>query len=217
MVVNIKIAHKSPTWLKYKDLVDKVIIEKKYIDGTGVIVDSLPYPNEVRDILEQYFNVYSDRNFRVILVEDYKDYKVFIQIPDGKSNYDFYVWRAIFENEKPIDIKVPTHDDLAIFFIDLKSKHEDLREYLINAIIKLIHQDYRWGVPKIISKYFNNLDDKLKNEVGKFLSTLKWIALQEDINYPPTEKKLGSKYTLALYALLEAGFTMNDIRRIIRF
>jgi len=114
-------------------------------------------------------------------------------------------------------VKVPTHDDLAVFFIELKSKHEDLEEYLINAVVKLIHHNYRWGVPRIVSKYFNNLNDELKGEVGKFLSTLKWIAIQEDINYPPRERKIGSKYTLAVYALLEAGFTMSEIRRIVRF
>jgi len=47
------------------------------------------------------------------------------------------------------------------------------------------------------------------------LATLKWIALQEDINYPP--KKMGSKYALAVYALLEVGFTMKEVRRVIKF
>ncbi|MEM2792201.1 MAG: hypothetical protein QW099_04070 [Candidatus Bathyarchaeia archaeon] len=49
-------------------------------------------------------------------------------------------------------MKVPTHDDLAVFFIELKSKHEDLEEYLINAVVKLIHHNYRWGVPRTVSK-----------------------------------------------------------------
>jgi len=197
--------------------VHKAISEKRYVDGTEAIVDPLPSPNEVRHALEQHFKVHSDRSFRVILVEDYGDYKVFIQIPDGKSEYDFYVWRAQFKDLKPVDVKVPTHDDLAAFYIQLKSKSEILKEHLINAVIKLIHSDYRWGVPKITSKYFTDLDEELKREVKKFLSTLKWIALQEDANYPPAERKMGSKYTLAVYALLEVGFTMSEFRRVIRF
>ncbi len=106
------------------------IVERKYIDGTGLIVDPLPHPDDVRTTLERHFKVHRDRSFRVILVEDYADYRVFIQIPDGKSEYDFYVWRAIFERGTPVDIKVPSHDDLAAFFTKLKSKHERLEEYL---------------------------------------------------------------------------------------
>jgi len=208
---------REPGWLKHIDPVRKAISEKRYLDGTKVIVDPLPSPNDVRDILERHFKVQSDRSFRVILVEDYGDYKVFIQIPDGKSEYDFYVWRALFENGKPVDVKVPTHDDLATFYTQLKSKSEDLEEYLINAVIKLIHPSYRWGIPRITSRYFSNLDEELNRDVEKFLATLKWIALQEDANYPPRKRKMGSKYTLAVYALLEAGFTMSDIRRVIRF
>jgi len=31
------------------------------------------------------------------------------------------------------------------------------------------------------------------------------------------EKKMGSKYALAVYALLEVGFTMKEVRRVIKF
>ena len=55
-----------------------------------------------------------------------------------------------------------------------------------------------------------------KLEVMKFLSTLKWIALEEDTNYPPP-KYLGSKYALAVYALSEVGFSMSEIRKTIKF
>jgi len=206
---------REPSWYKYKALVNNAISNKHYINGVGVIVDPLPHPNDVRSIMERHFKVHSDRSFRVILVEDYGDYKVFIQVPDGKSEYDFYVWRAILKDGE-IDIKVPTHDDLAAFYIQLKSKSKDIEEYLINAVIKLIHIDYRWGVPRIIAHYFSDLNGGLRREVEKFLATLKWIALQEDANYPPKEGKIGSKYTLAVYALLEAGFTMSEIRCVIK-
>jgi hypothetical protein len=206
-----------PSWYKYKAPVHNAISNKHYINGSGFIIDPLPHPNDVRSVMEQHFKVHSNRNFRVILVEDYGDYKVFIQVPDGKSEYDFYVWRAIFKNGELSDVKVPTHDDLAAFYTQLKSKSKDVEEHLINAVVKLIRIDHRWGVPRIIAYYFNNLDEGLKRDVEKFLATLKWIALQEDANYPPKEGKMGSKYTLAVYALLEAGFTMSEIRRVIKF
>jgi hypothetical protein len=216
MVVGLKMP-KKPSWYEHKERAHAAIRNKlHYINKVGVIVDPLPHPNDVRSIMEQHFKVHSDRSFRVILVEDYGDYKVFIQVPDGKSDYDFYVWRAIFKDGE-LDVKVPTHDDLAAFYNQLRSKNKDVEEHLINAVIKLIRIDYRWGVPRTIAYYFSNLDESLRREIEKFLATLKWIVLQEDVNYPPKERKIGSKYTLAVYALLEAGFTMSEIRRVIKF
>jgi hydrogenase maturation factor len=60
------------------------------------------------------------------------------------------------------------------------------------------------------------LDTILQDELRKFLATLKWVGLQEDVNYPPPDY-LGSKMTLAVYVLLEAGFDISEIRKIIRF
>jgi len=85
---------------------------------------------------------------------------------------------------------------------------------MINAVLRLIRD--RESVPNILERYFPNLEKRLKLDVAKFLSTLKWVALEEDVNYPPP-KYLGSKCTVAVYALLEAGFTMSDIRRIVKF
>ncbi|MCS7130727.1 MAG: hypothetical protein NZ872_04840 [Archaeoglobaceae archaeon] len=64
-------------------------------------------------------------------------------------------------------------------------------------------------------KKFEAFEEDLKREVFIFLSTLKWIALQEDVNYPPPY--LGSKYTLAVYILLDRGFEMRDVRRMLKF
>jgi hypothetical protein len=210
---------KEPAWRNYESAVINAISKGSYENGVGIIVDPLPHPNDVRHVMEEKFKVYSNRKLRVILVEDFGDYKVFIQIiPNGKSKYDFYVWRASFKNGKLEDLKVPTHDELGKRYNELKKiKNKEIEEYLINAVIKLIHANYRWGIPKIISRYFSNLEEGLKREVEKFLATLKWIALQEDANYPPKEKKMGSKYTLAVYVLLEAGFSMSEIRRVIKF
>jgi len=100
-------------------------------------------------------------------------------------------------------------------YVDLKKKDRKIDEYLINATFKLLRD--RWSVNQIINNYFNDLSITLKEEIRKFLVTLKWIGLQEDANYPPP-KYLGSKMTLAVYALLEAGFDpKKDIRKILRF
>ncbi len=77
---------------------------------------------------------------------------------------------------------------------------------------------YRKNYLEVKREYLNNscLDENITSEITKFLATLKWIALQEDINYPPP-RYMGSKYTLAAYALLEMRFSPSEIRRIIRF
>jgi hypothetical protein len=126
---------------------------------------------------------------------------VLIAIPDGKTECDFRVWR--YSPNLIPQAKIPTHDDLGKMFVELKRKHSTIDEYLIN-------------IDSIINYYFNALSDDLKIEIRKFLATLKWIDLQEDTNYPPPDY-LGSKMTLAVYALLEAGFSLPDLRRVIRF
>ncbi|MEM4444990.1 MAG: hypothetical protein QXJ21_06575 [Thermofilum sp.] len=150
----------------------------------------------------------------MILVEDFSDYKVFIQTPDGKSLCDFYVWYAKFDSGRLIEVKVPTHDDLARWYNQLKSLAYELDEYLINAVFRVIRD--REAVEVVVDRYFRELSEENRLNVMKFLSTLKWIALEEDTNYPPPNR-MGSKYTLAVYALLEAGFAMNEIRRVIKF
>ena len=121
-------------------------------------------------------------NSKKFIVKNFGDYKVLIQIPDGKSECDFYVWYAKFVNEKVIEYKVPSHDDLAKWYSKLKESSKEIDEYLINAVIRLIRD--RLSVEEIVEKYFANLDKNIKLEISKFLSTLKWISLQEDTNYP---------------------------------
>lgn len=202
--------------------------EEKYLDKITVALKEgnikrdfafaedkyLPPPEKVREIFEKEFNVASDRTFRIILVEDFKDYIVFLQIPNGKSKYDFNVWYAKYKKNELEEISIPTHDYLGNWYRELKEKSEIIEEYLINAILRSIRD--REPVLEVVNKFFRSLKDPLKIEIRKFLCTLKWIALQEDINYPPP-KYMGSKYTLAVYALLEAGFELKDLRRIIRF
>lgn len=67
----------------------------------------------------------------------------------------------------------------------------------------------------IIEKYFSDLQEDLINYVKRFLLTLKCMAIQEDANYPPP--KLGSVYSLSVYALLEIMGGLAAIRKIIRF
>jgi len=183
----------------------------RHINAVG-LVDQLPQPERVGDVLDLKLGICRDRSRRAILVEKVDEYKVLITIPNGKSNCDFRVWRYS-PSSTPL-VKIPTHDDLGRMFIELKKKHKLVDEYLINATIRLLRD--RWGADSIIRYYFDVLSDDLKVEVKKFLITLKWVGLQEDVNYPPP-KYLGSKMALAVYALLEAGFDLPDIRKIIRF
>jgi len=204
----------KPRWEKYREIVGELLNSKNFIDGSKSSPRKLPSASNTRNELEDVFNICSDREFRLIVVEDFGDYKVFIQIPDGKSECDFYVWYAKFVNEKVTEYKVPSHDDLAKWYSELREFSKEVDEYLIKALIGLIRD--RMSVEEIIDKYFVSLDENIKLEISKFLSTLKWIALQEDTNYPPP-KRMGSKYTLAVYVLLEAGFNMSEIRRVIKF
>jgi len=189
----------------------EVISKELYVDAINTI-DSLPQPGEVRDVLDSKLGICRNRSRRVILVERINEYKVLITIPNGKSECDFRVWRYS-PGSTPL-LKIPTHDDLGKMFIELKKKHKLIDEFLINATIRLLRD--RWGVNSIIQHYFDAVSDDLKVEVRKFLTTLKWIGLQEDVNYPPP-KYLGSKMALAVYALLEVGFSLSDIRKIVRF
>jgi hypothetical protein len=194
--------------------VGEAIRKGEFIKNLEMSQQKLPPPSSVKMLLEDKFKICSDRRFRIILVEDFDEYKVFIQIPDGKSECDFYVWYAKFSNNVLIEWNIPTHDYLGKWYNELKDSSEDLEEYMINAVLRLIRD--RESVFNIVERYFLSLQKRLKLEVAKFLSTLKWVALEEDVNYPPP-KYLGSKCTLAVYALLEAGFTMSDIRRIVKF
>ena len=149
----------------------------------------------------------------MIKVEDLGGYKVFIQIPGEKTEYDFFVWRALFKNNNLIDLKIPSHDDLGRMYLNLKRKHGILNEYLINATLRFIRD--RWPLNKVLERYFSSLPEELVNDVKKFLLTLKWIAIQEDANYPPPN--LGSVYSLSVYAILEITGDLSAIRKIIRF
>lgn len=189
----------------------KVIEKKQYVNAIGV-ADPPPSPRQVRVELDRRLRICSDRSPRVVLVEYIDEYMVFITIPNGKSECDFRVWRYS-PNLSP-RVKIPTHDDLGKMFIELKEMHDLINEYLVNVVIKLLRD--RWSIERIVQYYFNNLSNSLKDEVKKFLSTLKWIGLQEDVNYPPP-RYLGSRMTLAIYVLLEAGFNLSEIRRVVRF
>lgn len=203
--------------IDYTPEVKEVLESKTYINGVFLSksLQKLPDSPNVREELEKLFRICSDRNFRLILVEDFGDYKVFIQLPAGKSECDFYVWYVKFDdNENLIECRIPTHDYLADWYTRLKAQSEVIDEYLVNSIIRLIRD--RMCVEDVLERYFNTLPEGLKRDINKFLSTLKWIALQEDVNYPPP-RYLGSKFTLAVYALLEAGFALNEIRKVVKF
>lgn len=203
---------KRKTSDELKSKVQEIIESGSVILATNII-DELPPREKVRDVLSKPPFEIINREFRVILVEDLGDYKVYIQIPGKKDEYDFFVWRGIFKEDRLIDLKIPTHDDLGKMFLNLKQRSPILDEYLINATIRFIRD--RMSIEKIIKRYFSKCSDSIILELKKFLATLKWIALQEDVNYPPPN--LGSLYTLSVYALLEIFGDLKVIRKVIRW
>ncbi len=200
------------TMEKYIEQVRDRIIKGEVIDATGIF-DPIPPREGIRNELAKPPINILDRTFRVIKVEDLGNYKVFIQIPGEKTEYDFFVWRALFENNNLIDLKIPSHDDLGKMYLDLKKRHEKLDEYLINATLRFIRD--RWPLNTVIRRYFFDLQKEFVDYVKRFLLTLKWIAIQEDANYPPPN--LGSVYSLSVYAILEITGDLTAIRKIIRF
>jgi len=196
-----------------EEFVRNNIIAGNIINAIGIL-DPIPPRDDIRKALsKQPINI-MNRNPRIIIVEDLGNYKIYIQIPGDKSEYDFFVWRAIFdENGNIRDLKIPTHDDLGRLYLDLKKMSSILDEYLINATLRFIRD--RWPLNRVLNSYFSKLSTDLINEVKKFLLTLKWIAIQEDANYPPP--KLGSLYALSVYAILEVVGDLSAIRRVIRF
>lgn len=200
---------------KYYSKIKQLIEEEKVIKDLSFSQNfDLPTADKVREDFEKVFNIKTNRSFRVIIVEDFNDYKVLIQIPDGKTEYDFNVWYARYDNKELVELKIPTHDYLGKWYKKLKGRSSIIEEFLINAVLRVVRD--RKSVASVIEKYFSDIENGLKTETEKFLCTLKWIALQEDINYPPP-KYMGSKYTTAVYALIEAGFELKDLRRIIKF
>jgi len=194
--------------------VRECVLKKNYVDGTKCIRDFLPPPQDTRSFLDKCFKTCSDRSFRVILVEDFGDYKVFIQTPGVKSECDFFVWRAVFKGKELVELKVPSHDDLGGMFSSLRKVSPTVESRLLDAVVGMLRD--RMGVAQLIEKYFKDETAEVKRKIGIFLATLKWIGLQEDANYPPP-RYLGSKFTLAVYALLEVGFSPSDLRRVLRF
>ena len=197
---------------KYIAEVSRRVTGNDFIDATGIF-DPIPSRERVREELKKPPINILDHSFRIIKVEDLDDYKIFIQIPGEKTEYDFFVWRAIYSDNTLVDLKIPSHDDLGKMYLNLKRMHRILEEYLINATLRFIRD--RWSLNKVLENYFSDLPTQLVNEVKKFLLTLKWIAIEEDANYPPPN--LGSLYALSVYAILEVTGDLQSIRFIIRF
>jgi hypothetical protein len=191
---------------KFGPKVTQFINDEKYEDGTHLSLGNLPLAEVVQSWLEKTFSIRTQRNFRVILVEDFGDYKVFIQVPNGKSSYDFNVWYANFQNGKLSKVSFPKHD----YMFEWYSKIKTIEQNLFDGIERVISK--REGPENVIRQFKN----EVRQELHKFLATLKWICLQEDANYPPPQN-MGSKYTLAAYVLLDYGFEPNEIRRLLRF
>ncbi len=201
---------------KRKMTIINLIRSGKYIDATiesRTLLDPLPPRDRIRDVLRKPpFEVIKRAPHRLLKVEDLGSYKVFIEIPGRKSEYDFYVWAVRFHNNV-INAEIPSHDSLGEMYLNLRNKHKVLKESLFRAVLAFIK--HRQQLQSVIDMYFKGLEDKLINEIKIFMLTLKWVALQEDVNYPPPQ--LGSLYSLVVYAVLEVIEDIRALRRVIRF
>lgn len=215
-------------------------IEKEYIEGTienksSTLSHIMPRAEEARIILHKEILLCGEldkRKFRAIIVEDLNDFKVVIQIPDKKKalkirreelrelkievkqeiTCDYNVWIIQIE-ENSLRVFLPTHDFMFNWYNELRRKLP--QGLMFNLIEELIRR--RKNYKEIINSYSKEGNFRnMQMEIERFLATLKWIILEEDVNYPPP-RYLGSKYTLAAYALLEMGFSTQEIRRLIRF
>ncbi len=206
------------------EMIKEMLLNGQYEEKLNLF-EALPSRDKVINELDKEFKILSDRNLRIYKVEEItnnkKDikYEIFIKIPGSKTKGDFVVCRAIWERGKLQSIKTPSHDDLAKMFLELKKKDPLLDEYLINATIRYIRD--RLSFNNILQKYFSPLmnsssSEELLMEISIFFFTLKWIALQEDVNYPSKEM-LGSLYTLMVFAVSEITGDVKHIRRVLRF
>jgi hypothetical protein len=191
---------------RFKPQIEKCIIDKQFEDGRTFAKRDMPLGEDAARWLEDNFKIKTDRKFRIILVEDFAEYKVFIQVPNGKSDYDFDVWYAKFTNGKLSEVSFPKHDYMFDWFRKIRETGEDV----LAAVERMIRNRER---PESIASRFRT---EIGEELHKFLATLKWICLQEEVNYPPPTN-MGSKYTLAAYVLLNYGFEPFELRRLLRF
>lgn len=217
---------------QYRELIARLYVNGEIEDISGKCSLLMPKADEAREILNRILHICRPINkkvFKVYIVEKLANFKVFIQIPNGKKAYgltkrerkiygvegeiscDFNIW--FLEGDDPEKLTLPTHDYMFNWYNDLKSNIPNgLLFKMANILIR-----NRIIPSKIVNSIFKSKISKtVLSEVEKFLVTLKWIVLQEDVNYKPP-RYMGSKYTLAAYALLEAGFTIQEIRRLIRF
>lgn len=178
MVWSPKKSKLRTTMEKYIEQIRNWIVRGKVFDAISIF-DPIPPRDQVRAALTKPPINVLNRTFRVIRVEDLRDYKIFIQVPGEKTEYDFFVWRALFKNNSLVDLKIPSHDDLGRMYLELKKRHQKLDEHLINATLRFIRD--RWQLEAVMERYFSELRGELVSGTRKFLLTLKWIAIKKTL------------------------------------
>jgi len=224
---------------EYKKLIINLYLNDKIEDKTNYCMNKMfSVGIETRKELNKILSICrkkGESKFKVIKVEDFGDFQVLIQIPNGKKALnirkkdlpdlglenidkdeivcDYNVWFLSKNGQNEIKCILPTHDYMFKWYKTLNSKLTNQSLYLL--IEKLVRErvNHNLIIDELSKKIENN---NLICEIQKFLATLKWIILEEDVNYP-LPRYMGSRYTLAAYALLEMGFDPQEIRRIIRF
>lgn len=219
---------------EYHRKILEFIKEDKVDDLSSKCSNIMPQAETTRVTLHRLLNICGyegKRPFKVYIVEKFDDYKVLVQIPDSKQAKgltkkelkeiglsrdkvvcDFNVWIWKVESNEVI---FPTHDYMFARYLEIKriipKRYSNLPYKLLE---KMVRERLNYDI--ILSRIPRSVKSVAYKRMLEFYSTIKWIILQEDVNYRPP-RYLGSLYTLAAYALLEMGFSSKDIRRIIRF
>lgn len=238
---------RQPRAERWRDDVLRAIESGRVVDVSDVTARRMFGPESARSELHSILSEHGvrlcdeagRRPFTVLKVEDLGDFFVLIQIPDSKKaggltrreatvlgiaglpldevTCDFNVWYVTLSGSGPSAPILPTHDHMFNWYRRLRRELEGrgapVSMYeLVRELVKerKNHDEIVASIRELVR------DGRLLRDIERFLATLKWIALQEDVNYK-APRYLGSKYTLAAYALLDKGFDAQDIRRIVRF
>ncbi|MCD6372527.1 MAG: hypothetical protein J7L37_03110 [Thermococcus sp.] len=141
----------------------------------------------------------------VYLVEDLGFAKIYLQKPGTrqKGEYDFSVWVEKIEKG---DKWQPDYGEMFKLFYKLKQKDPNKSSILYEALKGIVLDDME---PK---EFFNKVSSiridhqKLGNIPATYLITIfKWIAMQEEVNYPTSYGKFGKKMPLFGIALIHLG------------
>ncbi len=179
----------------------EALFNSSYVTALGKFADALPEPEEVSQRVKELFGTVD-----VALVEDLGYKRIFISRPGFKGQDDFIVVSYdVIESR----VKIPSHDDLARSFEELWKADPSEAEKTLDALVYMVRD--RLGDERASKRAGLTIPSR---GVDELIKTFKWIALQEDANYPPPENLGG---VMALMYIASANFLLErDLLRRVR-